>query len=1053
MTLSFAKLQHELRATYRLERELGGGGMSRVFAAEEVALGRRVALKVLPPELAGELSLERFRRELLTAARLQQANIVPVLSAGDLEGVPWYTMPFVEGRSLRDRLTEAAGPVPATEIVGIARDVARALAYAHARGIVHRDIKPENILLSAGTAVVTDFGIAKAVDAARTRGGTAGLTLTSAGLAIGTPAYMSPEQAMGDESIDGRADLYALGCVLHEACTGRLLFAATTPQTQLAAHLSQAPVHVGTLRPDLPTHVANLIMTMLAKEPGARPASADAVLAALDGAPLTRSGSVASPEMRTAGALARWGAAAVAIVGIAFAADRTIGLPDWGLPGAIAIALAGLPMVIGTGFIRRSARKAVRSPEMATGTMAGLAVQAAPYVSWHLTARLGVLAAGVFGLGTAAFLGLRAAGIGPEGSLLANGKLKQSARLVVADFAASVADSSLARVAGEAVRTALSEGSTTSLMTPAEAAAALERMQRDAAAPLPLALARELAEREGVAAVVAGDLTRAGDGWIVGLRLVTTSGEELAAYRATANGTGELLEALERVSRKLRGRMGESLARVNQTPELERVTTGSLEAFRLFAEGARAVDVEHDFDRAVLQLKKAVAIDSQFAMAWRKLGVAYGNGRFGFGLSDSAYAKAFQFRDRLPGLERLRAEGSYYFSVLEDRPRAEQVYREMMQRFPAQFIRYGTTNYGNVLAGQRRYAEAESIARLIPVHLVQRYENLHGILLSQRKFLAADSVANEMARRFPDNPVVYRLRADQAWMLSDWEASTRQIEGAVTHAKRASDRAAAYGLLAGERWMRGRFIEGLDARKKARAVDAARGAESASAVVDSMGQALIDVNFRGRAADGLARLERIGGVAALDTVPEERREYSPMLYAYALAGKPAEAAAVLTRMERMVPDTMRQRQAKVGLSFARAELALARKDAATALRWADSTRKRGDGTAAYCQPCTEVLRARIYDTIEQPDSVLQILDRYLDISDPSRVEENEGDFLFLPWALKRSGELHASAGHIRKAVDRYELLIVLWNKADADMQPTVRDLRARVASLRERLPR
>ena len=158
-------------------------------------------------------------------------------------------------------------------------------------------------------------------------------------------------------------------------------------------------------------------------------------------------------------------------------------------------------------------------------------------------------------------------------------------------------------------------------------------------------------------------------------------------------------------------------------------------------------------------------------------------------------------------------------------------------------------------------------------------------------------------------------------------------------------------------------------------------------------------------------------------------------------------------MERMVPDTMRQRQAKVDLSFSRAEVALARKDAVTALRWADSTRTRGDGTAAFCWPCTEVLRARIYDTQEQPDSVLQILDRYLDISDPSRVEANEGDFLFLPWALKRSGELHASAGHIRKAVDRYELLIVLWNRADADMQPTVRDLRARVARLRERLPR
>jgi len=1053
MTLSFAKLQHELRATYRLERELGGGGMSRVFAAEELAFGRRVALKVLPPELAGELSLERFRRELLTAARLQQANIVPVLSAGDLDGVPWYTMPFIEGRSLRDRLTEAADPIPVTEIIGIARDVARALAYAHARGIVHRDIKPDNILLSAGTAVVTDFGIAKAVDAARTRGGTPGVTLTSAGLAIGTPAYMAPEQALGDESIDGRADPYSLGCVLHEACTGRLLFAAVTPQSQLAAHLSQVPVHVGTLRRDLPTHVADLIMAMLAKDASARPASAAAVLAALDTTSLTSSGSIATTELRTAGALLRWAAAGAALVGLAFAADRIIGLPDWGMPGAIAIALAGLPVVVGTGFVRRSARRAVRSPDAVTGTLAGIAVQAAPYVSWHRTARIGMVAAAAFGIGIVAFLGLRAAGIGPEGSLLANGKLRQSARLVVADFAASVEDSSLARVAGEAVRTSLSEAATTSLMTPAEAATALQRMQRDPSTPLPLALARELAEREGVAAVVAGDLTRAGKGWIVGLRLVTVTGEELAAYRATADDTGELLEAIERVSRKLRGRMGESLARVNQTPDLEAVTTRSLEAFRLFAEGARAVDVDHDFDRAVKQLKAAVAIDSQFAMAWRKLGVAYNNGRFGGGLSDSAYAKAFRYRERLPGFERLRAEGSYYSAVIGDRPRAEQVYREMQQRFPIAFVRYGTVNYGNLLNSQRRFVEAESIARQIPPQLVQRYENLHGIFMAQQKFLAADSVAEEMSRRFPDNQTVHRLRADQAWMRGDWDASTRHIEAAVANAKRPTDRSSGFSLLVGERWMRGRFIESLDARRRGRTVDEARGAESGATVIDSLGVSLIDVNFRGRRAEGVARLARIGGPAALDTVPAERREYSPMLYAYALAGMPTEAAAVLDRMERQAPDTMQRRQRKVELAYARAEVALVRKDAPAALRWADSTRTRGDGTSAYCLPCTEILRARIYDTQEQPDSVLQILDRYLDQNEPSRVETNEADFLFLPWALKRSGELHAAAGHVRKAVDRYESLITLWNKADADMQPTVRDLRARVSSLRERLPR
>ena len=224
------RLDQLLSGQYRIERELGGGGMSRVFAAEELALGRRVVVKVLAPELAEDLSAERFAREAKLAARLQDPRIVPVLAAGSIGNLPYYTMPFVEGESLRARMARAASPgqaIPTTEAIAVLRDVALALEYAHAHDVVHRDIKPENVLLSGRTAVVADFGIAKALAAANTTAGTPGATLTEAGISLGTPAYMAPEQAVGD-AVDHRADLYAWGVMAYELLAGEHPFAGKT---------------------------------------------------------------------------------------------------------------------------------------------------------------------------------------------------------------------------------------------------------------------------------------------------------------------------------------------------------------------------------------------------------------------------------------------------------------------------------------------------------------------------------------------------------------------------------------------------------------------------------------------------------------------------------------------------------------------------------------------------------------------------------------------------------------------------------------------------------
>ncbi|MEO7458171.1 MAG: serine/threonine-protein kinase [Gemmatimonadaceae bacterium] len=272
------QLKTALASSYRIVRELGGGGMSRVFLADDLALERAVVIKVLHPELAAGVNAERFKREVFLSARLQHPHIVPVLTAGDVDGLPYYVMPFVKGDSLRARI--AQGPLPISDAIGIIGDVAKALSYAHSEGVVHRDIKPDNILLSGGAATVADFGIAKALSSARRDAGDG--ALTSLGTSLGTPAYMAPEQVAGDPDTDHRADIYSLGCVAYEMLTGKSPFAGKSPQQMLAAQVMEKPVPMETLRPGIPRALSALVMRCLEKEPSKRPQNAAEIAAPLE---------------------------------------------------------------------------------------------------------------------------------------------------------------------------------------------------------------------------------------------------------------------------------------------------------------------------------------------------------------------------------------------------------------------------------------------------------------------------------------------------------------------------------------------------------------------------------------------------------------------------------------------------------------------------------------------------------------------------------------------------------------------------------------------------
>ena len=263
-----------LAGRYTIEREIGRGGMATVYLARDLRVDRKVAVKVFRPDVAAVLGHERFLREIQIASRLSHPNILPLYDSGEAEGFLYYVMPYVQGETLRDRL-EREGQLPLDDALQVAREIAQALSYAHSSDVVHRDIKPENILLESGHAVVADFGIARAISAA------AGDPVTSAGIVLGTPAYMSPEQASGNQRIDGRSDIYSLGCVLFEMLAGEPPFTGPSAQAISAKHLHEPPPSLRVTRPTLPVEVQAVVETALAKTPADRFTTASRMAEAL----------------------------------------------------------------------------------------------------------------------------------------------------------------------------------------------------------------------------------------------------------------------------------------------------------------------------------------------------------------------------------------------------------------------------------------------------------------------------------------------------------------------------------------------------------------------------------------------------------------------------------------------------------------------------------------------------------------------------------------------------------------------------------------------------
>jgi tetratricopeptide (TPR) repeat protein/tRNA A-37 threonylcarbamoyl transferase component Bud32 len=1048
------RVQESLSGTHTIEHELSGGGMSRVFVASERRLGRKVVVKVLAPELAAGMSAERFEREIQLAASLQQANILPVISAGDMEGIPFYTMPFVEGESLRARL--AAGPVPLAQAVDILRDVAKALSYAHERGVVHRDIKPDNILLSGRTAVVADFGIAKAIVAAQEK--PAGATLTQLGTAVGTPAYMAPEQAAGDPDTDHRADVYAFGCMAYELIAGRPPFSGLPPHKVVVAHMNETPRDVRELRPDCPAPLAGLVMQCLAKSPAHRPPDADDLLRQLDAAASLPSGGVPSVFPHGRGvflkAMGIYAAAFLVVAIVARLLVDTQGLPEWVFTGALIVMALGFPVVLFTGYTQYVARKVAQATPALTpqgsvvrpsanGTLAQLAVKASPHVSWHRAARGGVAALTGFALLVAGWLVLRALGIGPSGSLLAAGKISAQDRVVVAAFDAAGRDSALGDVVSEAVRTNLSQSRAVNVVPTSTLVGALQRMQRKPTERVDMALARELAVREGIKAVVGGTVTPVGTSYIITTRLVSAeSGDELAVHRETAKDAADIIPTVDRLTRQLRGRIGESLKAVKDAPALAQVTTSSLDALRSFAAGLRANDVEGEYLKAIPLFEEAIAKDSGFAAAYVQLAYSLGNAGIRTPRRDTLMDRAYQLRDRLPERERYNIEGAYW--VRNNRPKAIAAFERAVAT--DSFNTDALNSLALLYTGTRDYGRAERLyRRAVQVEPENGVilSNLAGALVAAGKLDAADSLLRDMRARKVPYPTS-RREADLLYLRGRFD-SLEALARATTRGQNAVFAAGATNYLEDLVALRGRFRE---ADSLAAAI-ASRDPRGQPAVERAIEQAMTDGWFRGRTQQALVRLDSVvrTNPPKPGTPPERYFQYAST---YAILGDADRARAAEKQAEALVTDSVSRRLTQWQRAALEGDIALAEGRAgaaAAAYRRADIA---GDGLPQGCTFCTPAFIGLAYDRANMADSAIVYLERYLDTPAPGRV--NLDRWLMAP-AHKRLGELYEAKGDHAKAVSHYTAFVRLWERADPDMQPRVAEVRTRMERLLKTLPR